>query len=179
MRIISGKLKGRKFKVPSNFPVRPTTDFAREGLFNTLQNRIDLQETRLLDLYTGTGSISLEAWSRFCTSIVAVDEHHGCIRFLQKLCEELGIQEIKAKRADAEEFLKRSDDEFDLIFADPPYAFGRYYELLTLIQKKDILAPHGLLILEHDKQTSLSDQSGFVEEKKYGNVRFSFFERTS
>ena len=180
MRIISGSLKGRKFRVPGHFPVRPTTDFAREALFNILNNRIDLEDERVLDLFTGTGSIALECWSRGCRSILAIDQHAGCIKYLDKLCKELDLQGLQTLKSEVESFLKRPDHySYDLIFADPPYAFGRYEEVLKLILDNNWLEEDGLLILEHDKHTDLTNLPGFVEEKKYGNVRFSFFERTS
>lgn len=176
MRVISGSLKGRKFSIPSKFPVRPTTDFAREGLFNFLVNTFDLEDVKMLDLFTGTGSISVESWSRGCRDITAVDQHAGCIRYLNKLKAELKLEGLKVIRSEAKEFIKRNAEKYDLIFADPPFAFGGYEEVLTLIMNANMLTEEAMLILEHDKHTNLSAQPGFISEKKYGNVRFSIFE---
>ena len=176
MRIISGSLKGRKFSVPSHFPVRPTTDFAREGLFNVLQHRIDFSALSMLELFTGTGSISLEIWSRGCRDIVAVDKHQGCCSFLNKLSSELELEGFNVVRADAIDFLKRNVQAKDLIFADPPHAYPKYEELLQTVMDMNWLAEDGTLILEYNKYTDLSHSPYFVEEKVYGNVRFGFFQ---
>jgi len=176
MRIISGSLKGRKFSVPSHFPVRPTTDYAREGLFNVLQNRIDFEDSKILDLFTGTGSIALECWSRGSRDITAVDKHFGCCQFLKKMKNELALDGLNIVKSDALGYVKRQAESFDLIFADPPYNFDGYVEILNHIMTSSCLSADGMLILEYDKHNNFSDSPYFVEEKVYGNVRFAFFQ---
>ncbi len=175
MRIISGSLKGRKFGVPSHFPVRPTTDFAREGLFNVLQNRIDFEDSRILDLFTGTGSITLECWSRGCRYLCAVDNHAGCCQYLKRLSNELELDGIDVVKSDVLAFLKRELEPFDLIFADPPYKFEGYRQIIESVMISNWLKADGMLILEYDKYNNFSDSPYFVEEKVYGNVRFGIF----
>lgn len=175
MRIISGTLKGRKFKVPSNFPVRPTTDFAREGLFNMLQHQLDFEGLKVLDLCCGTGSISLECWSRGARDILAVDQHNGCCRYLVGLTKELELKGLKVYRSEILDLLKKDLGAFDFIFADPPYDFPNYTDIPKLVFERNWLSPEGLLVVEHGKRTDLSTLKGYDDTRRYGNVHFSFF----
>lgn len=179
MRIISGKLKARRFSVPKNFPSRPTTDFAKEGLFNILENQIDLYDLTILDLCTGTGNISFELLSREAGVITAVDTNLNCLRFVRKSAEEMNIAEdIRTVKMDIVHFLKLTEDKYDLIFADPPYAYKYHSELAQIVFERDLLNEGGLLVIEHGKETKLDTITQFDFSRNYGNVYFSFFRRT-
>lgn len=176
MRINSGKFKGRRIIAPAHLPVRPTTDMAKEALFNILNNTYYLDEVSVLDLFAGIGSISFEFASRGCTDIVSVDAHQGCIKFLEKTNDLLdaGLQTVKS---DVFTFLERITTKFDLIFADPPYDMEqeKFERLISLIFERGILKEEGMLIIEHGKQTNLSDYPKFDRARKYGGNVFSFF----
>ncbi len=174
MRIISGYLKGRRLNPPLNLPVRPTTDMAREGLFNILNNRIDFEETRVLDLFAGTGAISVEFISRGAKYVTSVDESLKCIDFIKKTCTTLEIENLFALRADVFNFLGRSQQSFDLVFADPPYDL-KQFDLIPSLVLKSFVKPGGMFILEHSKEHNFSDNPYFTEQRNYGKVNFSFF----
>ena len=161
--------------MPPGLPVRPTTDFAKEGLFNILGNRISFDETSMLDLFSGTGHISLEFASRGSISVNAVDENFKCISFLRATATQLGL-EVNTIKSDVFDFLKKSSSKFDLIFADPPYELPTIPVIHQLVMEKQLLNPGGLLIIEHGPRTKLDTLSGFTQQRKYGNVNFSFFE---
>ena len=179
MRIISGKHKSRRINAPNNLPVRPTTDMAKEALFNILNNRYYFDQLSVLDIFAGIGSIGFEFASRGAEQITCVDLNQGCIRFLEKTDKELdlGIQIIKS---DAYSFLERTNSKFDVIFADPPYDFEqeRFQNIVDLVFDKDLLNEDGLLIIEHSKKTDLSQNSAYTQSKKYGSNVFSFFEKS-
>jgi 16S rRNA (guanine966-N2)-methyltransferase len=175
MRIISGIHKGRVIKVPKDLPVRPTTDFAKEGLFNILVNKIDFEETSMLDLFSGTGHISLEFASRGCKHIIGVDQNFKCASFLKTISKELNL-DITALKSEVFDFLKKCDSKFNLIFADPPYEMPEIPSIHQLVFNKELLHKNGLLIIEHGPRTHLEDLKGFIQRRKYGNVNFSFFE---
>lgn len=176
MRIIGGVHKGRVLKVPPNLPVRPTTDFAKEGLFNILANKVSFEDGTVLDLFTGTGHISLEFASRGSGSITAVDQNVKCVAFLRSAAKQLNLDTINTVKSDVFDFLKNSMSAFDLIFADPPYNLPNIPDIHRLVFEKNLLKPGGLLIIEHGPRTSLADLPGFTQQRKYGNVNFSFFE---
>lgn len=176
MRVITGKYKGRHFDVPRSFKARPTTDFAKENLFNVLNGYLDFEEgPRALDLFSGTGSITLELLSRGCSQVVSVEKdrlHHSFIRgFLQKLGDEAGV----AVCGDVFRYIARCNERFDFIFADPPYQLENLDEIPTLVMNQGILAEDGLFVLEHGKTYDFSDDPHFVEHRAYGSVNFSFF----
>ena len=179
MRIISGKHKSRRINAPNNLPVRPTTDMAKEALFNILNNRYYFDQLSVLDIFAGIGSIGFEFASRGAEQITCVDLNQGCIRFLEKTDKELdlGTQIIKS---DAYSFLERTNSKFDVIFADPPYDFDqeKFQNIVDLVFDKDLLNEDGLLIVEHSKKTDLSENSTFTQSKKYGSNVFSFFEKS-
>ena len=178
MRVISGKYKRRAFEVPRTFKARPTTDFAKENLFNVLTNLIDFEEcTNVLDLFAGTGSISLELVSRGCERVISVEREPSHHAFIYKVKEQLKESNWLPLRADVFRYIERCHDSFDLIFADPPYALTRLAELPDLIINKGMLAPEGMLILEHGKDHSFAEHPCFVQERVYGSVHFSFFEQ--
>lgn len=177
MRIISGLYKGRRISAPKKLPVRPTTDMAKEALFNIINNRYYFDEIKVLDLYSGTGNISYEFASRGCEDILAVDKNFGCISFINKTSEEFDMP-IDAIKSDVIKFLDSCTSKFNLIFADPPYDFSQeiFESLPTLVFEKGLLEEEGVLIIEHSKQTNLSQLPKFSFSKNYGSNVFSFFE---
>lgn len=177
MRIISGKYKSRKFKIPSHFKARPTTDFARESLFNILNNRVDWENTLALDLFSGTGSIAFEFVSRGSPHVLCVESDTRNYEFIKKVKDKLDAKELMTIKADVFSFLKSSNQSFDLIFADPPYDWKDLDTVLSKILESNLLKPKSIFILEHSKKDSFKEHPLFKEERKYGSVRFSFFEK--
>ena len=175
MRIISGKFKGKSIIAPRSLPVRPTTDFAKEGLFNILRNRIDFESTKVLDLFCGSGNITYEFSSRGVNEIWSIDLDFGCTRFVSKTCQDLGFNGARVIRSEAINFLKANRDSFDLIFADPPYEFEQTMRIPELVFERNLLRPDGLLVVEHDKHLVMDDHPAFEEKRSYGKVNFSFF----
>lgn len=177
MRIISGTHKGKRLTAPKKLPVRPTTDMAKEGLFNILNHRFNFDEISVLDLFAGTGNISFEFASRGAQSIVAVDKYPGCVQYVSKISEELGFS-ITSIKSDVYKYLERTSFKADIVFADPPYNFEveKFERLVNLIFGNNLLLTDGLLIIEHPTQTDLSSIPGFTEARKYGGSVFSFFE---
>ena len=175
MRIIGGKYKGRIVKPGKNFRARPTTDLAREGLFNILTNRIDFEELEILDLFSGTGSISFEFASRGCKNITLVENDPMHLKFIVKAIKELDISGIEPIKADVFRFIKKTGQKFDLIFADPPYELKELQNIPSHVFDSEILKPGGQLILEHPKSYSFSNHRNFTELRRYGSVHFSFF----
>jgi 16S rRNA (guanine(966)-N(2))-methyltransferase RsmD len=177
MRIISGKYKSKRINAPHNLPVRPTTDMAKEALFNILNNSYYFDEISVLDLFAGIGSISFEFASRGTENIISVDKNHGCIKFLDKTSNELDLK-LQVIKSDAFTFLEKTGLQFDVIFADPPYDFDTelFQKIVDLVFEKKLLTEEGMLIIEHSKFTDLSQNPTFVKSKKYGSNMFSFFE---
>ncbi|MBT8257520.1 MAG: RsmD family RNA methyltransferase [Bacteroidia bacterium] len=178
MRIISGTHKGRKIIAPNNLPVRPTTDMAKEALFNILANNYYFDELSVLDLFCGIGSISLEFASRETPSITCVDSHRGCIKFVNSISEKLEL-DISTILSDVYKFLNSTSGNWDIIFADPPYDISteKLTEIVTLVLDKGLLKSEGLLIIEHSKRIDLSSIIGFTKVKTYGSSAFSFFSK--
>lgn len=176
MRIVAGKFRGRRISAPNNLPVRPTTDMAKEALFNILNNSYYFEDLSVLDLFAGIGSISFEFASRGSSDIVAVDSHYGCVKFLNKTNDELEA-EIQTLKSDVFSYLERCSRKFDLIFADPPYDMDieKFHIILKHIYDRKLLNENGMLIIEHSKQTDLSDHPNFERARKYGSNVFSFF----
>ncbi|MCU0434438.1 MAG: RsmD family RNA methyltransferase [Bacteroidia bacterium] len=175
MRIISGTHKGRRITAPANLPVRPTTDFAKEGLFNVLGNRIDFEEETVLDLFAGTGNISYELASRGCKNITCVDADARCIKFIQDTAAKFEFRNLRTMRSDVFSFIRKGGKPYSLIFADPPFDMAETAKLPGLIFQHNLLAPGGLLIIEHPDTTRFEDTSKLTEIRKYGKVHFSFF----
>jgi 16S rRNA (guanine(966)-N(2))-methyltransferase RsmD len=175
MRIINGHLSGRRPLVPGNLLARPTTDMAREGLFNILRNRIDFENSRVLDLFAGTGIISFEFASLGCRDITSVERDRFHCAAIRKNFELLDIQTIRLIETDAFHFLKKEVHPFDFIFADPPYNHPLLTTLPGLVIGKNRLVADGIFVLEHGPDKSFLDYQGFKEERKYGKVHFSFF----
>jgi 16S rRNA (guanine(966)-N(2))-methyltransferase RsmD len=180
LRIIRGKFKTRRYKVPKNFPSRPTTDFAKEGLFNILENQRYLEDLNILDLCSGSGNISVEFLSREAGTVTAVDKNYNCVRHLHKVIRELGCEkDINIVKSDIVKYIESCNSSFDIIFADPPYAYKEYEKLIETVFERNLLNENGILIIEHGKETDLSDKTHFDILRKYGNVWFSFFKLKS
>ena len=177
MRIISGKFRGKQIHPQSNLAVRPTTDFAKESLFNILNNLIDIEETRVLDLFSGTGSISFEFFSRGCQHVTAVDISHKSIAFIQRIAESMKAGNLKAVRADALRFIQIPGHSYNLVFADPPYEMEKIDTLPDKILGNPLLEENGWFILEHSRSYDFSQHPMFTEHRNYGNVNFSFFRK--
>ena len=177
MRIVSGRLKGRRIIAPKKLPVRPTTDMAKEGLFNILNNRIRFAEIEIIDLFAGIGSISFEFISRGTERVTAVDANYDCIKFLTKTSEELDL-DLSIIKSDVFDFLEKTSQKADLIFADPPYdlSLEDFENIEEKVRSKSLLKDDGLLIIEHSKHTSLEHLQHFTEQRRYGNSVFSFFQ---
>ncbi len=175
MRIISGIYKGRRINPPKNLPVRPTTDFAKEGLFNVLNNKVDFAEIEVLDLFAGTGNITLEFASRGVMKIQSVDVNFRCIDFIRKTAQQFDFKNIQVLKADVFKYLDAAKGKFNLIFADPPYDLERLEEIPDLVLNTEMLKVDGFLIIEHSKNHNFENHSRFEEHRKYGNVNFSFF----
>ncbi|RYG17621.1 MAG: methyltransferase domain-containing protein [Chitinophagaceae bacterium] len=179
MRIIGGKLKGKQFNAPARLPVRPTTDMAKEALFNILYNSYDFDSCNVLDLFSGTGSISIEFASRGIKHVTSVDKHPGCVAWLKSTAEQYGLHEIDAQKADTFKFLAQDTHQYQIIFADPPYDLPNIPLIPQLVMKNGLLADNGTLIVEHPPMLKLNQLPGFTEMRKYGNSSFSFFEKTA
>lgn len=177
MRIISGKYKGKRLIAPKKLPVRPTTDMAKESLFNVLNNHFNFNELRILDLFSGTGNISYEFASRGAKPITSVDADFGCINFIKKISTELDF-DITTIKSDVFKFLERSNSSYDIIFADPPYHLSQeqFESIITLIFENELLEEDGMLIVEHSKDMKLDHMMHFSFSKHYGGTTFSFFE---
>ena len=176
MRIISGQFKGRRLQVPTNITARPTTDFAKEGLFNLLNNRIDFEGIDVLDLFAGTGSISIEFVSRECKSVISIEQNERHSAFIRKMCTELKITNLSLIRTDVFKFIDSCHAQFDMIFADPPYELVQLAQIPDLIFAKKLLKEDGLFVLEHSAKNNFDQHPHFVDHRNYGNVNFSFFQ---
>jgi len=176
MRIITGKYKGRRFEVPRSFKARPTTDFAKENLFNVLQRYIDFEEGPVaLDLFAGTGSITLELLSRGCSRVISVEKETLHYNFIRKFIETLKDTSAIPIRGDVFKYIEKCHEEFDFIFADPPYTLDNIDELPDLIIGHGLLKEEGIFVLEHGKVNDFTQHPNFVEHRAYGSVNFSFF----
>ena len=176
MRIITGKYKGRHFDIPKTFKARPTTDFAKENIFNVLIQYVDFDGAMALDLFSGTGSISLELLSRGCAHVISVEldrDHH---RFIQDCLKKLGDTSVVPIRGDVFRFLKSCRQQFDFIFADPPYALKELPAIPDLVFEKGLLKEGGVFVFEHGKDHDFSAHPHFVEHRSYGSVNFSLFQ---
>jgi len=177
LRIIGGTYKGKQINTPKNLPVRPTTDFAKEGLFNILNNRVDFEGLTVLDLFCGTGNITLEFASRGASKIHSVDKHSACVFFVKDTAKAFQFKSVLTERADVFKFLEKCQSKYDLIFADPPYELENIATISDLVFEHDLLNEDGILIVEHGPRTNLSDKPYYQETRKYGNVNFSFFKK--
>ena len=180
MRIISGTYGGRRLSPPKNITARPTTDFAKESLFNLLNNRLDFEGIDMLDLFAGTGGIGIECISRGARSVTAVEIAHVQQNWIISCCKQLGIRNLSVIRGDVFKFLNACHTKYDLIFADPPYALEQLPTLPDVIlgaqDTGSILKENGWLVIEHGKDTDFTSHPRHVETRTYGSVHFSFFQ---
>ena len=175
MRIITGIYKGRHFDIPRSFKARPTTDFAKENIFNVLMQYVDFEDAQALDLFSGTGSISLELVSRGCRQVVSVEldrDHH---RFIQECLKKLNTDKCVPIRGDVFRFLKSCKQQYDFIFADPPYALKELPQIPDIIFERQLLKEEGLFVFEHGKDYDFSAHPHFLEHRSYGSVNFTLF----
>ena len=187
MRVITGKYKGRHFDIPRSFKARPTTDFAKENIFNVLMGYIDFEGAEALDLFAGTGSITLELLSRGCAHVTSVEldrDHHRfikeCIKSLTPAPSPTGEGSgmtigSEVIRGDVFRFIKSCRKQFDFIFADPPYALKELPQIPDLIFERQLLKPDGIFVFEHGKDYDFSQHPRFVDHRQYGSVNFSIF----
>jgi 16S rRNA (guanine(966)-N(2))-methyltransferase RsmD len=177
VRIISGKHKGRRISPPKNLPVRPTTDMSKEALFNVLNNHFNFSGLKVLDLFAGTGNISYEFASRGCDNVIAVDGDFGCIKFIKQTADEFDFT-ITAIKSDVMKFLDKNSNSYDIIFADPPYAFDQetFEKIVKTVFERELLQEDGMMIIEHSKYTKMTHLDNFSFQKGYGGSFFSFFE---
>ena len=177
MRIIGGTLKGRRFNPPAkNWPTRPTTDFAKEGLYNILMNMIDFEEIRFLDLFGGTGSHCYEMISRGCEDATYVDKFYGCVKFVNQTVKELQIEnKLRIVKDDVFRFIEKSNEQYDVIFAGPPYPLKTIDTIPDLVLKAKMLTEEGFLILEHNPNVKFDDHANMFNQRSYGTTIFSFF----
>lgn len=176
MRIITGQYKGRRFEVPRTFKARPTTDFAKENIFNVLNGYLDFDGITALDLFSGTGSISLELVSRGCRQVISVEadrDHHA---FIKQCVKKLGADNCVTIRGDVFRFIKGCRQQFDFIFADPPYDLPRFGEIPGLVLNSGMLHPGSVFIIEHSRDYDFSSMPHFSSHRVYGSVNFSIFE---
>lgn len=175
MRIISGKYGGRIIKPPRNFRARPTTDLAKEGLFNILSNHFYFDDLEVLDLFAGTGSVGFEFASREAAKVCMVEKNYQHFKFIKKAVEILQADNIHVIKADFFKLIQKIDQSYDIIFADPPYSLKEFEKVPELILSKTILKPGGWFILEHPSHYCFQSLPGFFNLRNYGSVNFSFF----
>ena len=178
MRIISGKYGGRRINPPASMPhTRPTTDIAKEGLFNILQHRLDFEDAKTLDLFGGTGCISYELASRGAGSLTIIEKDSIMQAFIKKNIEMLKIENAKVIQMDVFSYMNTCTESFDFIFAGPPYALNTIDEIPKIIINKNLIAPEGFFVLEHTPRNNYESYPGFSFQRNYGTTIFSFFER--
>ncbi len=175
MRIITGQYKGRHFEIPKTFKARPTTDFAKENIFNVLNGYIDFEASTALDLFAGTGSISLELVSRGCEKVISVEKDRNHANFISQCIKKIGTEKLILLRGDVFRFLKTCNHTFDFIFADPPYSLDLLPTIPDLIFKYQLLKDNGIFVFEHGKDHDFTRHPNFVEHRSYGSVNFSIF----
>jgi 16S rRNA (guanine966-N2)-methyltransferase len=176
MRIIAGKYRSRRILPPKNLPVRPTTDKARESLFNILNNRLDYSQTKALDLFAGTGAVSFEFISRGGYEVTAVDQNRHCVQWIRRAAGDFKMENLKVAQADVFRFVKQTPEKYDFIFADPPYHLENLQDISRHIFEAGILKENGWLVIEHPAEADFSGEPFFHSHRKYGKVNFSFFQ---
>jgi 16S rRNA (guanine(966)-N(2))-methyltransferase RsmD len=175
MRIISGKYKSRRFEAPKNFKARPTTDFAKENIFNVVANLIDLEDTDALDLFSGTGSIAFELLSRGCKKVVCVEKDPVHYAFIKTVKAKLADDHLETIKGDAFKYIESTSQTFDFIFADPPYALKELPQVPEMVLSHGLLNPEGVFVMEHSKDYDFSNLPHFSQQRTYGSVNFSIF----
>lgn len=177
MRIISGTHRSILIQPPKGLPVRPTTDRAKESLFNIIENNFAIEDLTVLDIFSGTGNIAYEFASRGAKSITAVDLNEKCVSFIKSVKEKLKLSELKVIKKDAFAFLKNAPEKYDIIFADAPYAHKQIIEIPRIVYANQLLTEEGWLIVEHESLLDLDTEPGFFEKRIYGQSAFSFFKK--
>ena len=175
MRIIAGKFGGIRINPPQNLPVRPTTDLAKEALFNILQNLLDFDGLNCLDLFSGTGNISFELASRGVEHVDSIDAHFKCVQFINEYAQKMNMEQIKARKADVFKYIQTSKSTYDFIFADPPYDIPKLPQLATMVFDNNLLNPEGVLVVEHPSTRKMDSHPNYIETRKYGYSSFSFY----
>lgn len=175
MRIIAGSLRGRRLNPPQNLPVRPTTDMARESLFNILNNYVDYEECSVMDLFAGTGAVSFEFVSRGVREVTSIDINAQCTDYVKAECVRMGVRNMHVVRADVFDLLKRANRKFDIVFADPPYALEGLATLPDMVFERQVLTEDGIFVLEHPRDYSFEEHPHFWQHRNYGKVNFTFF----
>jgi 16S rRNA (guanine(966)-N(2))-methyltransferase RsmD len=176
MRIIGGEMGGRRINPPAKMPyTRPTTDLAKEGLFNIIQNTLEIESLKTLDLFGGTGSISFELASRGAPDLTIVEKDNSMIEFIKKTADQLKLENFKVMKMDVFRFIEQCSEQFDFIFAGPPYALSNIDELPVKIMEKKLLAPGGWFVLEHTPRNNYSAFPQFEKARNYGTTIFSIF----
>lgn len=175
MRIIRGKYGRRRFDVPHNITARPTTDFARENIFNVLENIDDFEGKSALDLFAGTGAVSFEFLSRGCSEVVAVEQASTQVNFIRSVKEKLGDENLRIIRGDVFRYIASCTRKFDFIFADPPYDHPKFEEVVEKILSSEMLKEDTIVVIEHSKARDFSTLPGFFQHRVYGSVNFSLF----
>ncbi len=176
MRIIGGRYRGKSINPPTNFRARPTTDFAKEALFNIIYNSFNFENIDVLDLFSGTGSISYEFCSRGVKSLVAVESNFQNAGFIEKQFNNMGFEQAKIVKSDVFRYINTCKNKYDIVFADPPYKLDKIENIYHSVFNANILSDTSFLIIEHSHINDFSDFEHFLMEKKYGNVHFSFFD---
>ena len=177
MRIIGGKYRGKKLPISTKLDLRPTTDFAKEGLFNVLNNLVDIEDARFLDLFAGTGNISYELISRGASGGMAVDISQGSHKYRERFKLEMSFDGLTNIRSEVLRFVRNHSSKFDLIFADPPYDFEKYDELVESVFQNQLLKADGVFVLEHPEEHTFEIVPQHIDSRKYGRVHFSFFKQ--
>lgn len=175
MRIIAGTLRGRRLNPPESLPVRPTTDMARESLFNILNNYVDFEECSVMDLFAGTGAVSFEFVSRGVREVTSIDINARCTDYIKSEAARMQIRNMHVVRADVFDLLKRANRKFDIVFADPPYSLDELASLPDLIFDRQVLTDDGIFILEHPHEFQFEEHPHFWQHRAYGKVNFTFF----
>lgn len=175
MRIISGAHKGKKITAPSGLPVRPTTDLAKESLFNILNNYFYFDQIKVLDLCAGTGNVSYEFAARGAESVISVEINNQAAQFISKTASDLGFTNLHVIKSDALHFLGMCKQAFNVIFADPPYNWEHYARIPELVFENNLLLPEGFLVIEHPKDVSFEEHPKIYQHRIYGRVNFSIF----
>ncbi len=175
MRIIGGIYGGRKFQPPAKIPARPTTDYAKEGLFNIIENNLSIPGLKTLDLFGGTGSISYELASRGAGDLTLVEQDQGMVEFIKKTATALQIEHFRVFKTEVFKYIQHCTEQYDFIFAGPPYALQAIDEIPVLIFEKGLLAPEGWLVLEHTPRNDYKDFAWYRTQRNYGTTIFSIF----
>lgn len=175
MRIIRGKYGRRRFEVPHNITARPTTDFARENIFNVIENLVDIEGARVLDLFAGTGAVSFEFLSRGAAVVTSVEKAATQYNFIKKVAGQLGAENMEVVRGDVFKFLSRAEEAYDIVFADPPYSMAGFGEIPALVMGSKVVKRGGVFIVEHSSVYDFSGLKGVIDKRVYGSVNFTVF----